>query len=53
MSKETEKILRERKKAQMDRLTEAYNNTYNVVYKNSVVSDDPAHCKKHPNQCKK
>lgn len=53
MSKETEKKLAERKKIQMDRLQEAYNNTYSVVYNKSMVRDDPARCKDYPDQCKK
>lgn len=53
MSKETEKILQERKKAQMDRLNDAMKKTFKVVYNSPGMSDDPACCKDHPDQCRK
>lgn len=53
MSKETEQMLQKKKEAQMDRLREAFNKTYDVVYNTPGMSDDPAGCKDHPEQCRK
>ncbi len=51
MSKETEKILKERQDVQQKRLELIWQKTYDEVYKKSILSDAPAECKAHPDQC--
>ena len=46
-------MLNDKKKAQMDRLKEAMDKTFKVVYNSPGMNDDPADCKNHPDQCRK